>query len=422
MPARPNYYKVPLSGLGWKELGRMGGLLAPVIWVLKLFRPSMPMASGSPEPAPLSQMRVSAAALTPELRDAMEAMHRECESLGFGTPIFYRQPASLMGGMDAAAAVCVHQSRELFVNLLAGRSATGLKTIMGLVSGFDDGTFLSCGNERKQLEPNPRDSFRYLPGSDAAALLRVHEEELKKLRTKKTVRAIPGDSALETLLFDYEMSAQRWHEQRGAYVRMSDEEVASAQRQHSTATQGASGPVELLAMRLDHIADVEKPGMIAGSLIHSIVADTIAATTEPETRWMTTLSTPQGNGMLNFKFKFSRKHAVPGTSAPCVIERASKSCNAVLLDRLARLLGQPTNPLPADHASKLTGTVELVKGSLAESDLAGESAWCVLRLQLEGVSGSLSLLLNPVLHEAILQAGPDLAHETAMEAFRSLLA
>jgi hypothetical protein len=160
----------------------------------------------------------------------LEAICRECESLGFTQR--FAHTLSVLGNGETHAITMTGPGSSVFAHVLYVRTGQIEERITAFSSYFDDGTVVTTTNGRRRLKTPPEMDVRYAVGSTVDQLLSDHHARVSQV-TRASPRCL-DDAALREAVLRNARLATRFHETRGLYVPLTNAELArlSIQPQH----------------------------------------------------------------------------------------------------------------------------------------------------------------------------------------------
>jgi hypothetical protein len=420
------FYKTTLAGLTYREIWRHSSWgKALLVSVMKKCGYDILLAQGAPEPVRLEQMRLNPFALRNDLRTSLDGLVSHVSWLGFGQPVYYWMPDSLIAGNEGAAAVCIHKDHQTFANLIVVQAGNKRKAVISFVTGYVDGSFFSSGNDKAQLLTNPANGALHLPGSPASELFTQHENARQRWANGRAVRRVSTEAELADALFNYERSGHQWHVMRGAYVEMSPGEIESARRQRASANapveSGLSDLAEL-GFRLDFTGEeaaskgAERVSFAASVMVESGSTETSAAST-----WLLHFPNAEGDAVLEMTIHGLLLQATEGDVLKANLRRGSGSIGGPLLKNLAQILGQQVHgytPSVKQMNVRLTLLSRAPASGVTETKYAGEH---VFQLEFPGTSGAFRFVFHPARCEGQLKPQPDLDRPAALRFLTGLL-
>ncbi len=145
-----------------------------------------------------------------------------CEAEGIGLEFYYTVPV-VGHDVEAYAAAMLGDGGQVAAQALYARQKHVEKAVLALFSRLGDGRQLMTSSKRREMEIPPGIEVVRLPRGTPSAVVARHLERVRSIGGATPIRP----EHLERLILEFTNRETDFHIERGVYVPMSEDEVAS---------------------------------------------------------------------------------------------------------------------------------------------------------------------------------------------------
>lgn len=223
----PGYYKTDHKALTIREMVRMKGVLKlPMIFIATRF--VMPPGAGVWMPGKCAEVACNQDELSPRFWAVTEFQRNAIEKLGFVLCQFSKVKRNLNPlSLDNGGIIYLHRDGKSVATLVFVRMKTVESIAIGFTAAFEKGG-VSFVNYKQRYDDLPGRESVLIRSNDPAVIYERFTSHLKTERRQLRVFASCDEARVR--LDEATLEAFEARVERGLFVRMSDEEVADAQR------------------------------------------------------------------------------------------------------------------------------------------------------------------------------------------------
>lgn len=230
----PKFYKLDYRKLSFREYWNLSpnwkGIVA---WLMKVLGHPLQDANVYPHPSTFKECEVSEAQLPSEAAAAMAPACREIRGLGFHSPQWVYIP-SVRGNVETIAGTFLHPSGQVIARVMYSKATSGSVSIV-LVSTFlitplKDGRQLVTTNQRPTLRVPGTSLVKRKIGAAPSVLHQLHMWRVRNLPPGAELREVKTAEQRDLFIEQNEREAFEFHQRRGLYVALTDEQLTEPQR------------------------------------------------------------------------------------------------------------------------------------------------------------------------------------------------
>lgn len=263
------YYQTDSRNLSFKECWNFTrSWKFIVLGGMKILRIKLPGSIGIPYPASHRDMQVRVEDIPEICRTPIEAKVQELTDLGFHSPFYFLEKRNLIAQTESqqqGAVAMQHRSGDAVAIAIHVHHVSGLtvisKTVTGIVSLRNDGTFLGVFDSAEQLKGVPEDSVIRLVDASPAELWGAHEKLLFGGRDPEMIKKVKSEADLIKLLDYNGIREFDFHIKRGFYTLMADRDVELMREQMASRNESSAalGHSELPVVTSELPVDLAEP-------------------------------------------------------------------------------------------------------------------------------------------------------------------
>jgi Zn-dependent protease len=228
----PEYLRLDSRKITFREYWNITHSINVIIpWVAKLLHIPMKFGSGHQRVEAVQELEIPETAFSLAALDKLQVWLDQCLTLGFHTPRFYNYK-SLGGETEISFITLLHNSGECSVRLMYTVSTAGtstkVKTLAAILTGLNDDTFLTTGNQRAMFLSPPEVNVNRIVNGNPAQVLELHQRKLSELQVRNRPRKISSQEAMDAIWNRYEKLCNDFGVKRGIYVPLQSEEREAA--------------------------------------------------------------------------------------------------------------------------------------------------------------------------------------------------
>jgi Zn-dependent protease len=224
------YYKLDSRKLTYGEYWNIVRSVTVIVpWMAKLLNIPMKFISGLPSFESVRKLEVPESEFSARAREKLQPLLEKCRQMGFHSPRFFTYE-SMRRDVRTSFIALLHPSGatvRLMHSLGLKSQPPKEKLLVVLLSELRDGTFFFTSSQRKQFLSAPGIVANRLVGASLERLLESHLQKLKELPMSNPRKAVTSVEMLDDVWDRYERKSREFGLQRGIYVWMTPEEVAS---------------------------------------------------------------------------------------------------------------------------------------------------------------------------------------------------